>query len=67
MYFNRFDIVSAYYLYYCHHYNGIHSDEYRRLCHMQRYFRPSPTMSDNPYDVSENCGEIYFALVSKNK
>ena len=39
--FDRFDIMEALYLYYTDWHNGQWSREYKRLCHMQKYFKPS--------------------------
>ena len=65
MYFNRYDIVIAYYLYCAHYHTGMHSPLYERLCHIRTYFNPSTLMSDNPSDTSNNCADIYYNLVNR--
>ena len=63
LYFDRFDIVEAYYLAYTHCHNGQYSSEYSRLCKMQKYFKPSILFS---YDsLTENGRAIYNNLSSK--
>ena len=64
MYFNRFDICEAYYLYMMLHHNGQWSKEYAMsgTFHKLR-FRPAPSLSDRD-DLEENGQVIYDALVS---
>jgi hypothetical protein len=57
MYFDRFDIVEAYYLALTHCHAGQWSREYARLCRMARYFQPSPMLSVD--SLSDNAREIY--------
>mgnify|MGYP006971772087 FL=1 len=57
MQFNRFDICEAYYLALTHCHGGQWSREYRRLCQMQKYFKPSPTLSVET--LTDNSREIY--------
>jgi hypothetical protein len=57
MYFDRFDIVEAYYLALTHCHAGQWSREYARLCRMAGYFRPSPMLSVD--SLSDNAREIY--------
>ena len=57
MYFDRFDIVEAWYLALTHCHGGQWSKEYARRCHMETYFRPSPFLSVE--SLSENAREIY--------
>lgn len=62
-YFNKFDIVEAYYLAYIHCHNGQWSLEYARLCKMQKYFKPSVSLR---YDtLTENGKLIYDNVLSK--
>jgi len=63
MYFDRFDICEAYYLYFCDYHGGQGSREYARLSRMTHYFKPRPSLSQ-PEDLSENGREIYYQLVS---
>ena len=63
-YFDRFDICEAYYLYFCDWHNGQWSEEYKRLCKMQKYFKPSPLLR-TAKDLTENGYEIYTALDQK--
>jgi len=63
MYFDRFDIVEAWYLALSDCHSGQFSEEYRRLCKILTYFKPSPMLCvDN---LSENAREIYNAACIK--
>lgn len=65
MFFDRFDICEAHYLYYLEWHAGQASREYEKLSRMHRYFRPSPLLS---YDnLTENSKEIYDNLVRKHQ
>jgi hypothetical protein len=64
MYFDRFDIAEAYYLFFCHYHEGQFSDKYRRLSHMSSYFKPSPLLSVE--NLTDNGREIYEALAHIN-
>ena len=57
MYFDRFDIVEAWYLALSHCHSGQSSDAYIRLCHVEKYFRPRPML--NLDTLSENGRVIY--------
>ena len=57
MYFDRFDIVEAWYLALSHCHGGQWSPEYARLSKITTYFRPSPLLSVDT--LSENAREIY--------
>ena len=59
MYFNRFDIVEAWFLALADCHGGQWSPEYERLCKLGRFFRPSPLLS--PDSLSENGRAIYDA------
>jgi len=60
MFWNRFDIVEAHYLF-CRDYHVGMCDLYTRLCHIREYFRPAPSLE---YDtLSENGQVIYDGLV----
>jgi len=65
MFFDRFDVAEAYYLFFCHYHEGQASAKYRRLSKMTRYFKPSPLLSVET--LNENGREIYEALVQKEE
>jgi hypothetical protein len=59
MYFDRLDIITAWYLWLDHNHGGQWSDEYVRLCKICTYFNPSPllryeTLSDNAKVIYDN-------------
>lgn len=63
MYFDRFDIVEAYYLWLCDNHEGQWSPSYERLCRIERYFRPGlslsyETLSDNGRAIYDNIRTI---------
>jgi hypothetical protein len=62
-YFNRFDILEAYYLWLFHNHPGQWSLEYLRLCGIQRYFTPAQTLSY--LSLTDNGKAIYNNLDSK--
>jgi hypothetical protein len=64
MFFDRFDIAEAYYLFFCHYHEGGASAKYRRLSKMARYFKPSPLLS--VATLTENGREIY-ELLTRNE
>lgn len=65
MYFDRFDICEAHYLFLSHHHEGQWSDKYRRLNKLYRFYIPGPLVSlDN---ANENVRSIYDALVAKEQ
>jgi hypothetical protein len=61
MYFDRFDIVEAYYVFFVNYHEGQWSEKYRRQCKMQSYFKPSLSVQNGKLDG--NALEIYNALV----
>ena len=63
-YWNRFDIVEAYYLFFLEYHEGQGSKKYRRLCKMDKYWLPSPIFGMK--SLSDNAKEIYNQLVEKN-
>ena len=63
MYFDRFDICEAYYLFFAYFHEGQSSRKYGRLSRMGRYFRPAPSLCEDT--LSENGKAIYDALVEK--
>jgi hypothetical protein len=62
--FNRFDIVEAWYLYLSDNHSGQFSPEYKRLCAILEYFRPSPLLRYET--LSDNAREIYDQLEVRN-
>ena len=57
MYFDRFDIVEAWYLALSHCHGGQWSREYERLGRLSLKFRPSPLLSVDT--LNENARAIY--------
>jgi hypothetical protein len=66
MYFDRFDILEAYYLYGSEYHSGQFSKEYAYMgrC-LNCGFRPSPMLSYQ--SLTDNGKEIYDNLVKNNK
>ncbi len=65
MYFDRFDVAEAHWLF-CHDYHeGQGSDKYARLCRIQTWLSPRPNLSYQA--LSENGKAIYDALVAKER
>jgi hypothetical protein len=60
MYFDRFDIVEAYYLFFSHYHRGQSSLEYSRLSKIVGYFKPRFNLSFET--LSDNAKEIYSNL-----
>lgn len=63
MYFDRLDIVEAWYLALRDCHGGQWSREYYRLSKMYRYFQPSPMLE--PYSLTENGKAIYRAACER--
>ena len=63
MFFDRFDVAEAYYLFFAHFHEGQASDKYRRLSKITRYFKPRPSLSVET--LTENGREIYEELARK--
>ena len=63
MYWDRFDICEAWYLalMYCH--SGQWSREYARLCKMQRYFKPRPSLSVDT--LNDNAFTFYMSACAR--
>lgn len=64
MYFERFDVVSAWYLYLSHYHEGQFSKKYKRLCKIRTYFNPG--MSVEYTNLSNNGREIYNNLCKEH-
>jgi len=62
MYFNRFDIVTAHYVFNALHHEGQWSDRYKRLSKILSYFRPSRLGIDLRKPGYENAKEIYIEI-----
>jgi hypothetical protein len=60
MYFDRFDICEAWYLWLSHNHGGQWSSEYERLCALLEWFTPSPLLTLDR--LSDNAREIYDAI-----
>jgi len=63
MYFNRFDIVEAWFLALSDCHGGQNSDEYRRLCRMYDYFNPSPLLRVE--NLNDNARAIYDSACAR--
>jgi predicted phosphohydrolase len=57
MYFDRLDILEAWYLALSHCHSGQYSYNYKRLCGLRRWFSPSPMLSVDR--LNDNAKEIY--------
>ena len=66
MYFDRFDIIEAYHLFFVNYHEGQTSRKYMRLCKMRKYYKPSLTFSGVD-SLSENALEIYENLVKREE
>ena len=58
MYFDRFDIVEAYYLFFVDYHEGQASEKYERLCKIQGYY----SRVERYESLTENGREIYDRL-----
>lgn len=71
MYFNRFDVCEAYYVFACLYHSGQNSEQYRILNRLNRIgFRAKFTLNEAAkprLGLSENGYEIYKGLVRKNR
>ncbi len=65
MYFDRFDIVEAHYLYCADYHEGQASRLYARLCRILQYFKPGPNLTYET--LSDNAQFIYDNLVIRNR
>lgn len=64
-YFDRFDIVTAYYLFFAHYHEGQGSRMYARLSKILTYFKPGLGVQNNM--MNENTQAIYDNLVEREK
>jgi len=65
MYFDRFDIVEAHYMFYSHYHEGQFSDGYRKLSHILSQFRPGLYGWSDENNLNPNARAIYDNLVAK--
>ena len=63
MYWDRFDIIEAWFLALSHCHSGQSSREYLRLCKMKEYFQPCCLLSVTT--LSENGEAIYRAACKR--
>ena len=64
-YFERFDIVTAYYLFFAHYHEGQGSRKYARCSKILTYFKPGLGVQNNM--MNENTQAIYDNLVEREK
>ena len=64
MYFDRFDICSAYYCFLSEYHDGQFSDKYRRLSRLLTHFSPGAGLGSSD-DLEGNARAIYDALIEK--
>jgi hypothetical protein len=60
MYFDRFDVCAAWYLWLTHNHGGQWSPEYERLCRLDGLY--SPGLSEQRGELNENAQAIYDAI-----
>ena len=65
MYFDRFDILEAYYCFFMDYHKGQNSKKYARLCRIKKYFKPNANIGI--VYMSENALAIYENLVEKEE
>lgn len=65
MYFDRTDILMAWYLYLAETHEGQWSDKYRRLCKLQKHFVPGPSFGYET--MTDNARAIYRRLCRKKR
>ena len=62
MYYDRFNICEAWFLFLCHTHGGQWSPEYARLCRLLKHFSPSPLLSVE--SLGDNARAIYDNLMT---
>jgi len=65
MFFHRFDICEAWYLWLSHNHGGQWSLEYERLCRLSEIFRPGANLSLDT--LTENGRAIYGNIERKKQ
>ena len=65
MYFDRFDIVAAYHLWFTHYYDGMFHPNYIRRCRIEENLQFRPSMSHGYDSLTENGQYIYDELQAK--
>ena len=63
MYFDRFDVCEAWFLFLCHTHGGQGTPEYARLCRLLEYFTPGPMLTAET--LGDNARAIYDDLVAQ--
>jgi len=66
MYWDRWDIVIAHYVFCAHHHGGQNSELYRKLSRISRYFDPGRMSLDLLGEEYENARVIYNDLCIKH-
>ena len=66
MYFDRFDICKAHYLFLSEFHEGQFSKKYARLSRLFQYYTPNLNIA-GAHNLSENARAIYDCLVDKEK
>ena len=64
-YFDRFDIVEAWFVFLSEYHEGQGSEKYARLSHILSYFNPSPNVMCG--NLTENAQAIYQNLVDQEE
>lgn len=64
MYFDRMDILEAYYLFFSQYHEGQWSEKYSRLSNLLSYFSPRPGLMGRE-QLTENGQAIYDRLVEE--
>lgn len=62
MYWDRYDIVEAYYCFFCDYHEGQYSNKYTRLSKITTYFKPRPNLCYETLEENSKC--IYDNLVA---
>ena len=65
MYFDRFDIAQAYYLFFVDYHEGQGSEKYKRLCKIEEYLK-LPYTFEGYKSLSKNGKAIYDYLAKKD-
>jgi len=67
MYYDRFDIVEAYLIFYTNYHGGQTSREYKRLSKIKTYYKPPQGWGYRYEDLRRNGKEIYKELVQERQ
>ncbi len=63
MYYDRLDILLAWYYYCLNWHTGVGSWQYQKLSRMKQYFKPSPASMEDLESYSENAYQIYLDIM----